>query len=137
MGWVVSYERLPRFLSLARPLLTLLSFRSLLIISLHVFLCCPLRKLPLTLNVLHLLDQVLSFIFFRLPDHGSLLSCKHSGMLFNLSLVLSSSAEILSSGLTFHIYLTILASFLSSLITSSSLTGPVSLPYNTTYTRGI
>ena len=48
------------------------------------------------------------------------------------SLVQSSSPEILSSGLLLHIYLTILASFLSSLIIYSSLTGQVSLPYSIT-----
>ena len=52
-------------------------------------------------------------------------------MLFNFSLVLSPTAKILSSGLTLHIHLTILGSFLSSLITSF-LNGQVSLPYNIT-----
>ena len=47
-------------------------------------------------------------------------------MLFDFSLVLSSSAEILS-GLTLQIHLTIFATFLSSLITSSFLTGQFSL----------
>ena len=42
--------------------------------------------------------------------------------------VLSSSAEILSSALTLHIYLTILVSVLFSLISSYYLTGQVSLP---------
>ena len=51
--------------------------------------------------------------------------------LFNFSLALSSSAEI-SSIPMLHIHLTILASFLSSQITSSSLTGQVSLPYSMT-----
>ena len=50
-------------------------------------------------------------------------------MLFNFILVLSFSAEIRSSGLTLHIYLTILASSLSYLITFSYLTGQVSFPY--------
>ena len=58
--------------------------------------------------------------------------CKHSLMLLNFDLVQSSSTEILSSGLVFHIHLTILASFLSSLITSSSLTGQVSFSYSKT-----
>lgn len=51
-------------------------------------------------------------------------------MLLNFSLVFSSSPEILSSGLTFFNYVTINASFLSSLITWSFLTSQVSLPYN-------
>ena len=51
-------------------------------------------------------------------------------MLFKFSLVLHSSAEILSSDLTLHIHLTILVWFISSLITSSSLTDQVSHPYN-------
>ena len=54
---------------------------------------------PVTLKVLHLLDQALSSILSRKPNHCSLLSCKHPLMLFNFSLVLSSSAEIFSSGL--------------------------------------
>ena len=60
----------------------------------------------------------------------SLLWCKHSLMLSNL--FLSPSAEILSSGLSLHIYLTILALFVSCLITSFSLFGQVSHPYNIT-----
>ena len=55
-------------------------------------------------------------------------------MLFNsqFSLVLSSSAEILSPGLTLHIHLIILASFLDILITFFILTSKVSLPYSVT-----
>ena len=49
-------------------------------------------------------------------------------MLLNFSLVLSSSAETLYSGIKLHLHLTILASFFSGLIPSSSLTGQVSLP---------
>ena len=45
----------------------------------------------------------------------SLLSCKHSLMLFNFSLALTFSAEIISCGLALPINLTILASFLFSL----------------------
>ena len=113
-------------------LLTLLSFRSLLNTVFHVSLGRPLGKLPLTLKVLHLLDQTLSSILSRWLNHCSLLSCKHSLMLLNFSLVLNSSAEILSSDLALHTYLTIFASFLSSLITSSSLTGHALLPYSIT-----
>ena len=43
---------------------------------------------------------------------------------------LSSTTEILSLGLTLHIYLIILVSFLSGLITSFFLTGQVSTPYS-------
>ena len=104
-----------------------LSFRSLLLTSFHVFLGCPMGKLPLTLMVLHLLDEAFTSILSKWPKQCSFLSCKYFLMLFNFSLVLSSSAKILSSGLMLHIYLTILALFLSSLITSSSLVDQVSL----------
>lgn len=116
------------FLSLVMSWLTFLSFISLLIAPFHVFFGRPLRKLPLTLKVLYLVDQAFSSILFRWPNHCSLLSSKHSPMLFNLTLALIYSEEIPSSGQTFHIHLTIFASFLSSLITSS-LFGQVSPPY--------
>ena len=83
-------------------------------------------KLPQILKVLHLLDQALSFILSRWSNHCSLLSCKHSLVLLNFSLVLRSSAEILISSLLLHNHITIFASFLSILVTSSSLTGQVS-----------
>ena len=51
-------------------------------------------------------------------------------MLFNLSLAPSSSEEIQSWGLIVHIHLAILAIFLSSLTTSSSLTDQLSLSYD-------
>ena len=51
-------------------------------------------------------------------------------MLFNFHPILSSSEKILSLVLTLYIHLTILASFLSILITTSSLTGQVPLPYS-------
>ena len=53
-------------------------------------------------------------------------------MLFNFSQVLSSLAKMLSSGLTLHIHLTVIAPFLSSLAKSSYLTDQVSLPYSIT-----
>ena len=90
--------------------LIFLSFRSLLIISFHVFLDCPLRKLPLTLKVLHLLDQELFPIISRSPKYCCLLFYKHSPLLFKFSLVPSSSVESSSSSLPLHIHLTILAS---------------------------
>ena len=89
----------------------------------------------LTLKVLRFLGQALSFILSRYPNHSTLSFWKHSFMPFNFSLVLSFSVEILSSGLTFKIHLiTIFASLSSTLITSSSLTGQVSLFY-TNYTH--
>ena len=84
-------------------------------------------KLPQILKVLHLLDQALSSILSRWSNHCSLLSCKHSLVLLNFSLVLHSSAEILISSLLLHNHITIFASFLSILVTSSSLTGQVSV----------
>ena len=48
-------------------------------------------------TLLRLLDQALSFIRFRWPNHCSVLSCKHSLMLFNFNLFLSPNAKILSS----------------------------------------
>ena len=120
------------FLSLARSLLTFFSCRPFLIISIHASLDCRLRKLPLTFKILHLLDQALSSMLSGLLNHCSLLSCRHSLMLFSFNLVLLFSAEILSSCLTFQVHLAIFTSFLSRLITSSSLTGQVSFPHNIT-----
>ena len=71
-----------------------------------------------------IVDQDLSSILSRWPNHCGPLSCKHFLILFNFSLVLS-SFKIISSDLTLHIHLTTLALFLSSLITSSSLTDQV------------
>ena len=119
--WWTVLSDFQTFLLLAKSLLTLLSFISHLITTFHVFLGCHLRKLPLTLKVLYLRDQAFSSILSSRPNHCSLLSCKHCFMLFNFSLVL-----------TLLIYLTILASFLSSLITCSSLTGQDWLPYSIT-----
>ena len=108
-------------------LLNFLSYRSLLITSFHVSLSRLLRKLQLAFKILYWLDQSLISILSIWTNHCSLLSCKHSFMLFNFILVLSSSAEISSSDLTLHIHLTILAPFLSILITSSSLFDQVSM----------
>ena len=128
-AWVVRFL-MQDFFSLAVSLLTFLSLRPLLITSFHVSLCSPLGRLTLILKILHFLDQALSCILSRWPNHFSLPSCKHSLLFFNFRLVLSFFAKILSSGLTLHIYISILTSFLSSLITSSSLTGQVSLLYS-------
>ena len=119
------------FPSSFRSLLTFLSSRSLLITSFHVFLS-GLGNLPLILKVQRLPDQALSLILSRLPNHCSLLTCKHSLILFSFRLVLSSSLEILSSGLPLHFHLNMLVSFFSSLITSSFSTGQVSLTYSIT-----
>ena len=91
------------------------SFTTLLMTSFHVFLGHPMGKLIQTLMFLHLLDQAPSSILPRWRDQCSLLCCKHSLMLINFSLVLSSPMGILSSGLTLHTHLTILLSFLSTL----------------------
>ena len=119
LAWVGRFlmKDFQAFLFVARSLLAFLSFRSLVITSFHVFLGRPLGKLLLIWKVLHLLDQTLFSILSRWPNHYSLLSCKHSLMVFNFSLVLSFSTEIIGS-------------FLYSLITSSSLTGQNSLPYS-------
>ena len=61
-----------------------------------------------------------SSILSRYSNHCSLLSCKHFLILFNISLVPSSSTETLSLGLKLHMPLNILTPFLPSLITSSS-----------------
>ena len=114
------------FLSLAMSLLAFLSFRSSLITSLYVFPWSSSRDLPLSSKVLHLLDQPVSSILSRWPNHYSFLLCTHSLIIFNFSLVpssyiMNSFAETLSSGLLLHIHLTTLTWLLSNLITSSSL----------------
>ena len=86
-----------------------ISFRPFLVTSiyvLHVFLStgCFLGKLLLTLKVLHRLKQALFTILSRWSSHCSLLSCKHSFMLFSLSLVISSLANILSSDVIYPFY---------------------------------
>ena len=84
------------------------------------------------MQVLHLLDQALSFSLPTWPSYCSLLSCENS---LNFSLVLSSSAEILPSGLTLHIHRAILASILSSLVASIFLSNgpsPTSIQHNST-----
>ena len=116
---------------MARSLLTSLSLRSLLFTLFHVFLGLPLVRLSLTLKVLHVLDQGFSSILSKRPKHCSLLSCKNSFMLFNFSLVLSFSAEILLPDLALDIHLTILTSFIPSLILFSPLTSQASFSYST------
>ena len=130
LAWVGRFlmKDIQVFLTLGSCLINFLSFRLIAITSSHVVQGCPLSKYLITLNVLYLLDQALSSIPFRKPNHCSLLSCRHCLMVFSFNLVLSSSAYILCSSLTLHFYVTLTASFLSSLITSSSLAGQSSLP---------
>ena len=104
-----------KYLSLARYLLTFLSFWSLLMTSFDVFPSGPVGKLPPSFKVLYLLDQALSPIFSRWPNHSSLISCEDYLMLFNFSLILSFFCGILFSDVTLHIHLTIIKSFLFSL----------------------
>ena len=61
MGWTVPYDELLSISALNNVLVDFFSFKSLLITSFHVFLGHPLEKLPLTLKVLHLLDQALFY----------------------------------------------------------------------------
>ena len=80
-----------------RSWLTFLSFKYFLIATLHIFVGRPLHKLLLTLKVLYLLDQALSFILSRWPDQCILLFWKYSLMRFMLSLIfISSLVETLS-----------------------------------------
>ena len=59
------------FLFWGMSLLTFVSFRLLLITSLHVFLGRPVRALLLTLKVLHLQDQLQDSLPFILDYHSS------------------------------------------------------------------
>ena len=124
LAWVSQFlmKDFQAFFSLVMPFFTFLLFISPLITLVYVFLWHHLSKLPLSLKVLHLLDQELSSILSRWPNQCCILPSKHFLMLFNLCLVLNSSAEVLFSSLLLLINLTIPASFLSSLITFSSLT---------------
>lgn len=58
--------------------------------------------------------------------------CRHSLVLFSFRVVLSSSAEVQSSGQTLYIHITVVASYFSSLITFSSISGYVLLKYSIT-----
>ena len=79
-----------------RSWLTFLYFKCFLIATLHIFVGRHLHKL-LTLKVLYLLDQALSFILSRWPDQCILLFWKYSLMRFMLSLIfISSLVETLS-----------------------------------------
>ena len=97
MGWTLFFERLPSISVFSYVFAEFLSLAPLLITSFHVLLGRPLRKLPLTLKFLHLLHQALSSIISRWPYNCSFYhTIQHSLILFNFSLVLSSSTEILS-----------------------------------------
>ena len=63
------------------------------------------------LLVLHSLYEALYSVLSSWTNQCSLLSCKHPFMLLNFSLVLSSSTETVSSGLTIYIHLNINVSF--------------------------
>ena len=131
MGWLDSYVKLPS-ISVFGYILADFPFFQITFDHFHVFLGQSLGKLPLTLKVLHLLDQALSSIQSRWPNNSILLSCKHFHILFNFSLIGSSSAQLLFSDLMLDIHLTILSFHCFCRITSSSLNGKVSLPYSIT-----
>lgn len=95
----------------------------------QIALLLPLYKLPTSSNYQHFLDQELFFSFSSWQNHCNLL-CEHSLKIFSDNMFWVSPAEILSCGLTLHIHLTILASFLSSLITLPSSTDKVWLPHS-------
>ena len=84
-----------------RSWLTFLYFKCFLIATLHIFVGCPLHKL-LTLKVLYLLDQALSFILSRWPDQCILLFWKYSLMRFMLSLIFISSLVETLSQICYH-----------------------------------
>ena len=131
MGWKISYKKLMKAFVFSQVLADFPFFQ----ITFDYFIlrlpALSLGKLPLTLKVLYLVDQTFSSFLSRRPNHSILQCYKHSLMLFSFSLILSSSAEILSSKLTLHIHQRIIRSFLSSLIMSSSLIGQVVLPFST------
>ena len=98
-----------------RSWLTFLYFKCFLIATLHIFVGRPLHKL-LTLKVLYLLDQALSFILSRWPDQCILLFWKYSLMRFMLSLIFISSLVETLSQICYHcssIWLLLRHSFLA------------------------
>ena len=126
MGWAVSYERLPK-ISVFSSVLSIFTFFQ--ITSDYFIPCFPWSSSgenTTNFGRFYIYQTNYSLPFFL--DDPNLLSCKHFTIFFNFSLVLS-SPEIISPGLTLYICLRILASFLSSLITSCSWTGQVSPPY--------
>ena len=97
-------------------------------ILVHVFKSLPLAKLLLTSNFHYLTDQHFPRSFYKdqtIVIHYSI----HSFAALNCNLFLSYTAKIMTFGLTLHIHLTILASFLSSppVITLPFLTAKVKL----------
>ena len=89
MAWTV-------FLSFARSFLRIFSCISLLIPSFHVFLGCPLRKLPLTLNVLYFSSNFLCRNAILRPNIAQ--SSNHS---YIISLI----PRLIISSLTGHVLL--------------------------------
>ena len=131
IGWTISYEELSSISALSY---VLVDFRFFQITSEYLISCFP-RSFSgeTTANLKGSTFTRSSTIVYSFQITKPLQSsCKDSLALFNFSLALSSSAEVLSLGLMLHIHLTILASFRSSLITSSSITGQVSRPYSIT-----
>ena len=124
-------NNLPVFQPWPRSLLTFQSSMSLRTTSLNVFLGRPLPYYQQPTTLTFTVTETLS----RWLNHQDILGCKHCLVLFNCILFLSSPGELLSSGILLHNHLTILAPFLSSLITSSSLTGQVSLIWHSTNTQ--
>ena len=122
MVWTVSYERLTSISVLIYYLITYISD--------YLIPCFPWffsEGTTANLKGYTFTRPALSSILSRWPNHCSFPSLK---CCFSFNWVLSFSPEIFSSGLTLNINLTILVSFLSSLITSFSLIGHVSLPYS-------
>ena len=92
--------------------------------SLRFFLGLFLAKLSITLSFWCLLGKALFSVISRRTIHFSLLFCKYYPMLFMCILFLRSTTSILSSELTLHYNLTVLASFISRLIIISLSANP-------------
>ena len=94
-GWTVSFALL---LSISLFSLVLVGCLFFQIISDYLIPCFharPFGNLPLTLTVVHPLDQALSSILATWPNHCGPLSLKHFLKLFSFNLVVLLSAEIL------------------------------------------
>ena len=88
-------------------------FRTFLIVSLYVSLSNSLPELPPTSNFPHLIGQEL----FSILDNQTIVMLFSVNIDIQLLFILSSTAEILSPGLTLHIHLNIIASFFYSVTT--------------------
>ena len=64
-----------------------------------LFLSRPQTRLPPTSSFPYLLGQQLTYILCRWQNHCNLLFCRYYLMVFNCSIYISSTAEILSTGL--------------------------------------